>query len=323
MEYWKSKMFQIDMYIAINGLKWNPSSVIKFYNSGQFEREFHEPRECHKYIQDSRQLLDKIAAIQEMLVLNMLKTQSQPMPVKQPEFPSKDEKIKEGYAQSVSNQTTTIQSSAHTGSVNQSDSQILRPHSNLEASGASVTQPIKEYKPDDFTSIDAYYDYIEYGDLDGLIKKEDEKMVEIQHELVKEENIQKQSEAHINKLMAQNREQWAQIDANKGISQLKKDLKRVLLKPEPQVDFKFKLLNDLGVPASDVLRYEAEAEFPLTSFIGQYDNYSPEEIDALEDKDRFEAYWEQSPLGFATQVYQRSNDMISRLNNPHDPMYIP
>jgi hypothetical protein len=316
MEYWKSQMFQVDMFMAINGLKWNPSSVVNFYTSGQFYKEFSEPRDCQEYLKNSRVTLDKIAVIQEELVLSLLETKTRPAPAKHSEEPVLEKPaIKEGYAQSVSSKTTTI------SNVQTQSGAKVEP---IPDSQISV-QPIEEkdeYEPQDFVSIDAYYDYLDYGDLDGLITNKNKKMVEITHELVKEENMKTQNEAHIQHLIEENRQHWAQIDANKGISQLKEDLKKALLKPEPQVDFRFRLLNDLGVPTLDILRYQAEAEFPLTSFIGEYDTYTQEEIDALEDEKRYEAHWELSPLGFATQVYQRSNDMISRISNPHDPMYI-
>jgi hypothetical protein len=312
MEYWKNQMFQVDMFMAINGLKWNPSSVVNFYTSGQFYREFKEPRDCQQYLKNSRQTLDKIAVIQEELILRMLELKTQPAAANHPEEPVLEKpSIKEGYAESVTNLTTTINTNVQTAAkVEPTQSQIV------------PEEQTREYKTEDFISYDAYFDYVEYGDLSGLIKPIDKKMVELQNELAKEENLQNQTETYINKLMEDNRKQWAQIDAQKGISQLKEDLKKALIKPEPQVDFKFKLLNDLGVPAYDILRYQAESEFPLTSFIGEYDTYTADEIDALNDEERMKAYWELSPLGFANQVYQRSNDMISRISNPQDPMYI-
>jgi hypothetical protein len=170
-----------------------------------------------------------------------------------------------------------------------------------------------DFKPEDFISIDAYYDYKEYGDLSGLIKQKDKTMVTISRELQREENLKNNDEAWISKCINENRQHWEKLNNDIEKAKFKKENKKHVQKTAIDIS------KELGVPYFDMKVYEAESKFPLTSMLQQYDSYTDEEIDAItDDKKRHKAYWQKSSVGFANLLLERSITMLSQINNPKD-----
>jgi len=182
-----------------------------------------------------------------------------------------------------------------------------------------------KYKQEDFVSYDAYFDYVETGDLSGLKTQKNKMMVDVINELKHEENYLVNHNATIQQLMEANRKMWKEREENIKKDELREFSKGFLKEKEKEhkEEQGYNMLKNLGVSEISLLRYEAEEKFPLTSYIGEYDTYTDQEVDALKDEERFEAHWERSPLGLAYQVLTNSDDMLSRIQNPHDEMYIP
>jgi len=345
-QYWIERMFNVDLTLAVNNnSKWTPAQVINYYNSDKVYQDYNNVKACKDYLQDQKYSLNQVKEINQALQLKLLTFNfpgsSQVASEKQEQVVQVQEdkvnpvaalnsikKDNNSETASVSNATTMVSSEPtfHVESRNQVDSvrqdDMAQATNLVEISEKPAENEIREYKQEDFVSYDAYFDYLEEGDLSGLIPERNKKMVQIEKELKKEENYLVNQKATITQLLEAGRKMWEKQTEKEQFSEFKKGFFKSF-RDRVEKEEGYKMLRNLGVPEIDILRYEAEEKFPLTSYIGQYDSYTPAEVDALSDNERIEAHWERSPLGFANQVLVNSQTMWSRINNFHDEMYIP